>query len=193
LDCVAEELVEAAQVDIQLFPCAVAVEDDAVTFGVVGKNFFWGGVFDAFVAAGADALRAHAVVGIQEDQVAAGKAVKAARKPLCPEVGIRFRWGCHHLVVVDTGLQQMEVLYGSDGSGALLQHGGESLQQRLVAALEVLVLLITGVFAVLVCVNACDQIPVDANREAGVFQFSQQAEFAEIACVASVSFLHGVV
>jgi len=54
------------------------------------------------------------------------------------------------LVIVGIGLQQMEVLYGLDGSGALLQHGGESLQQRLVAALKVLVLLITGVFAVLI-------------------------------------------
>ena len=88
MGCVAEETIEAAQVDIQLFPCVVAVEDDAVAFGVIGEDFFWGGVFDAFVATGADALWAHAVVGIQEDQVAAGKVVKAGRKPLCPEVGI---------------------------------------------------------------------------------------------------------
>ena len=60
----------------------------------------------------------------------------------------------------------MEVLYGPDGSGALLQHGGESLQQRVVTTLEVLVLLVTGVFAVLVVVFVGHQIPVDADREA---------------------------
>ena len=88
MGCVAEETIEAVQVDIQLFPGAVAVEADAVAFVVVDEDFFCGGVFDAFVAAGTDALWAHAVVGIQEDQVAAGKVIKATRKPLCPEVRI---------------------------------------------------------------------------------------------------------
>ena len=47
----------------------------------------------------------------------------------------------------------MKVLYGADGAGALVQHGGEGLQQGVVAALEVLVLLVADVFAVLVVVQ----------------------------------------
>ena len=62
----------------------MAVEADAVAFAVVGEDFFCGGVFDTFVAAGADTLLAHAVVGIQEDQVVAGKVVKAARNTNLP-------------------------------------------------------------------------------------------------------------
>ena len=53
MGCVAEESIEAAQVDIKLFAGAVAVEADAVAFAVVGEDFFCGGVFDAFVTAGA--------------------------------------------------------------------------------------------------------------------------------------------
>ena len=44
-------MIEAAQVDIQLFAGAVAVKDDAVAFVVVGEDFFCCDVFDAFVAA----------------------------------------------------------------------------------------------------------------------------------------------
>ena len=86
----------------------------------------------------------------------------------------------------------MQVLYGADGAGALVQHGGEGLQQGVVAALEVLVLLVADVFAVLVVVFIGDQVPVDADRKTGGFQFSQQAEFAEIAYIGGVSVLYGV-
>lgn len=70
----------------------------------------------------------------------------------------------------------MQVLYGADGAGALVQHGGEGLQQGVVAALEVLVLLVADVFAVLVVVFIGDQVPVDADRKADTAKETAEQE-----------------